>query len=84
MRATPGRSYPNHARRLVARRMHFACAGRVRKGRRSGTVGSFYEEGKVAADQGFRQRPFFQGSNMLHDTYAHLVSKIVLLSRCFH
>ena len=52
MRATPGRSYPNHARRLFARRMHFVCAGRVRKGRCRGTVGSFYGEGKVAADQG--------------------------------
>ena len=72
MRATPGRSYPNHARRLVARRMHFACAGRVRKGRRRGTVGSFYEEGKVAADQGFRQRPLFQGSNICRTLRMHI------------
>ena len=74
MRATPGRSYPNHARRLFARRMHFVCAGRVRKERSLGTVGSFYGEGKVAADQGFDSGRSFR-VRISHDMSVHLVMR---------
>ena len=73
MRATPGRSYPNHARRLFARRMHFVCAGRVRKGRCRGTVGSFYGR-KVAADQGFDSGRSFR-VRISHDMSVHLVMR---------
>ena len=73
MRATPGRSYPNHARRLFARRMHFVCAGRVEKGssRYSGIV---LRGGKVAADQGFDSGRSFR-VRISHDMSVHLVMR---------